>query len=193
MKEIFKITIHDFNEYIKISEKRKVKPFFKGKRKIPKKYQSDNYTWDGKGRLIDKLTNQVVPSNPIVAGQVRYWRINGQDIYNQKISHAGRHSIMSKLHDVFNPYLKGLENITEFPFSLRINFHILDQDKVVGREKNIDNDNRWIFGKAIRDCLRDLGKVPDDDPHYINEDCSKTIFIENKEDIKLEIIGYVEE
>lgn len=192
MKEIFRIIIEDFNEYVKISEKRMVKPFFKGKRKIPKKYQSDDFIWDGKGRLIHKITNQIIPSNPRVAGTERWWRINGQDIYNQKISHAGRHSIMSKLHDMFNPYLKDLKNIEEFPFTLRINFCILDQDKVAGMSKNVDNDNRWIFGKAIRDCLRDLNKIPDDDPHYINGDYSKTIFVDNKEDTRLEIIGFVE-
>jgi hypothetical protein len=193
LKEIFKVTINNFNEYVKISEKRQVKPFYKGKRKIPKKYQSDSYTWDGKGRLVDKLTNKIIPSNPRVAGQKRYWRINGQDIYNQKISHSGRHSIMSRLHDLFNPHLKDLDKIEEKYITLKIEFHVLDQDLVAGKEKNIDNDNRWIYGKAIRDCLRDLGKIPDDDPHNIKGDWSETNFVENKEDCKLVIIGYGKE
>lgn len=189
MKEIQKIIIKPFNEYIKISEKRKVKPFYKDKRILPKKYQTDDYIWDGKGRLIHKLTGEVIASNPKVAGQERWWRINGQDIYNQKISHAGRHSIMSKLHDKFNPHLKDIESLNNFPIKVEINFYIQDQDKIKSREKNIDNDNRWLYAKVIRDCLRDLKKVPDDDPHYIMGDSSNTIFVEEDE-VRLEIVIY---
>lgn len=189
-KEVFKVIIKNFSEYVKISDKRQVKPFFKGKRKLPKKYETKDYIWDIKGRLISSTTGEIIPSNPIVAGTKRMWRINGQDIYNQKIKHSARHGIMSKLHEMFSPYLKNIPKIINFPIKLEINFFILDNNKIKTREKNIDNDNKWLYNKVVQDTLTELGIIPDDGPYYINGNNITTTFVENYEDVRMEIIGY---
>lgn len=185
---VHKIVIPNFNEYIRISEARRAKPFLKNsKRKLPKKYQTEEYIWNKKGQLINDKTGSLVASNSITVGKPREWRINGQDIYNQKIKHTTRGGIMKKLHDKFNPYLKDIKPLTEFPVDLYIKFYIQDARKIDDRSKNIDNDNKWIYHKVIQDCLRDLKKIPDDELDYITGNFHKTYFVDNPEDVKLEI------
>lgn len=195
MREIRNIIIPNLSEYLRISEKRAVKPFMKdSKKKIPKKYQTNDYKWNAKGYLVDKR-GLVVSSNPIVAGTPRDWRINGQDIYNQKIKHSARGGIMNKLHSIFDPIMAGVQTIDEkdYPLSLRLNFYTVDHNKEENRERNIDNDNKWIYEKVVQDSLTNVGVIRDDNPYVINENIKKTIFIDDPKDSKLEIIIYAQE
>lgn len=194
MDEIFKVTINKFNDSIKLAEKRKLIPIIKGEKKIfPKKYQNENFIWNAKNQLINKDTGDLVARNSMLVGKPRYWKLNGQDIYNQKVKHSARGGIMQKLHAMFEPHLKNIKiEDKSYPISLRINHYTLDYNKEAGKDKNIDNDNKWIYNKVIMDSLRDLKVIPDDNPYYINENTIKTIFVDDYKDIKLEIIGYGE-
>jgi len=189
--DVVKITIPKFSEFIRIANKRSVKPFEKSsKTKLPKKYQTEDYKWNEKGYLVDAVTGIVVPKNPRMAGQPRDWRINGQDVYNQKVTHNGRNAVATKMHEKFKDDLNKIDHINEdlYPLTMRLNFYILDQNKIKDKTKNIDNDNRWIYEKFIQDTLVELGKIPDDNPYYINGNFKKTYFVEDPEDVKLEII-----
>lgn len=190
--EIVKVTIPQFNEFIRIAEKRSVSPFKKdSKKKIPKKYQTDDYSWNGKGYLINNKTGTVVASNPLMAGKPRDWRINGQDIYNQKTKQSARNAVMVKIHERLSRHLEQIEKINPelFPLTLRINFYTKDYNKIKGSKmRNIDNDNRWIYEKAVQDTMVELGKLPDDNPYFINGNYKKTYFVETDEECKLEII-----
>lgn len=191
MEEIVKIVIPQFSEYIRIANKRSLKPFEKSsKKKLAKKYQTDEYRWNNKGYLVFADTGLLVPSNPRMVGEPRDWKINGQDVYNQKVTHNGRNAIATKMHEKFKEDLSKIEPIDkdELPVTLRINFYILDRNKVRDKTKNIDNDNRWIYHKFIQDTLVELGKFEDDNPYMINGNYHKTYFVENEEDVKLEII-----
>lgn len=188
---IVKIEIPRFNEYIRIANARKAKPILKGsKKKLQKKYQNENYTWNQKGQLINAKTGLIVPANSLTVGSPRDWRINGQDVYNQKVKHSARNSIMVKMHAKFKDHLNQIKNIDPklFPLTLRINFYIQDNNKLEGRDKNIDNDNRWIYHKVVQDTLVELKKMKDDNLYFINGNYHKTYFVENPEDCKLEII-----
>lgn len=189
MAEIVKLTIPKLNEFIRIAEKKSVKPFLKdSKKKLPKKYQTNDFKWDAKGRLVNRLTGLVVPSNPITAGKPRDWKMNGQDLYNQKVKHNARNAIMYKMHERFKGTLEELPILRDFPLTLELNFYLLDLLKAPGRERNIDNDNRWIYHKVIQDTMTELGKIPDDNPYYINGNITRTFFVDNIEDTKLDII-----
>lgn len=194
MNEIFKVTINKFNDSIKLAEKRALIPIKKGENKIfPKKYQNENFGWNKDNKLIDLRTGDLVARNSQLVGKPRLWKLNGQDIYNQKVKHSARGGIMQKLHALFEPHLKHIKiEEKNYPISLRINHYTLDYNKEAGKQKNIDNDNKWIYEKVIMDCLRDLKIIPDDNPYYVNENTKKTIFVEDFRDIKLEIIGYVD-
>lgn len=191
-EEIRKIVIPNLTEYLRISQKRAVKPFSnKSKTKLPKKYQTEDFRWNTKGYLIDK-NGLIVPSNPKVAGTPRDWRINGQDIYNQKIKHSSRASIMSKLHDMFDPIIKKFEPISEdqYPLTLKVEFYTIDHNKAQSNERNIDNDNKWIYEKVIQDSLTAMKIITDDNPYVINENIKKTIFVEDRRQEKVEITIY---
>jgi len=184
--KIHEIVINEFSQYIKIAESRRAKPFLKGKRKIPKKYQNENFEFDSKGRLINKNNGSVVPSNPMVCGKPRYWKINGQDIYNQKIKFTDRAKIVGLLHEYFGKHLVQLRDF-KFPdkIGVRIIFYVLDEGK-----NNIDNDNKWIYEKVIQDTMTQLSIISDDNPYVINENCKKTEFVDKQEDVKLVIEFY---
>lgn len=191
---LIKIVIPKFSEYIRISEARRAKPILKtSKKPLPKKYQTEDYTWNKKGQLINAKTGSLIASNSITVGKPRDWRINGQDIYNQKIKHTTRGGIMQKMHQKFNQYLKDIVPLEQFPITVHIKFYILDANKQANRENNIDNDNRWIYHKVIQDCLTDLKKIPDDSPYYINENRHKTYFVEDEKDVRLEINLYTDD
>lgn len=187
MKELLRITVDkEFSEYIKLSEKRKLKPFIRdSKKKLPKKYQTEDYVWNAKGQLAYARTGSLVPSNPKVVGTPRYWKINGQDIYNQKVKHSHRAAIMNKLHAVYEPLFHGLKPLEETRLILHLNFYVLDEGK-----HNVDNDNRWIWEKVIQDSMTATGFLPEDNPYIIRGNYKETFFVERPEDRKLEIILY---
>lgn len=191
---LIKITIPKFSEYIRISDARRAKPILKtSKKPLPKKYQTEDYTWNKKGQLINAKTGSLIASNSITVGKPRDWRINGQDIYNQKIKHTTRGGIMQKMHHKFDQYLKDIVPLDKFPITVHLKFYIIDARELDDRSNNIDNDNRWIYHKVIQDCLRDLGKIPDDNLDYIVENRHRTYFVENEEDVRLEINLYTDE
>ena len=188
---LVKIVIPNFSEYIRIAEARRAKPILKNsKRRLPIKYQTEDYIWNTKGQLIHAKTGSLVPANSITVGQPRDWRINGQDIYNQKIKHTTRGGIMQKMHTKFNEHLNKIEPLVDFPVTLHLKFYIQDARKLNDKSKNIDNDNRWIYHKVIQDCLRDLKKIPEDELDFINENRHKTYFVDSPEECRLEIHIY---
>lgn len=190
---VITIVVDNFSEYIKVADARSVKPIIKGKRKIPKKYLDETkYGFDMKQRLIELETGKVVPSNPKVAGTPRYWRVNGQDIYNQKVKTFQRNNYVGMLHRYFEKiFTEKFENIRikKFPLRLSIIFHVKDLE-----DHNIDNDNKWIWEKVIQDTLVECRILPDDNPRFICENSKKTVLVQNEEDVKLIIkLDYVGE
>ena len=178
------ITVPNFTEYIKVAESKKLKPIVKGKRKIPKKYLDETkYSFDDRDRLIELSTGKLVPGNPNVVGKPRYWRVNGQDIYNQKVKTFQRNNYIGMLHNYFSKlFEKEFENIRikKFPLTLSITFYVKDM-----QDHNIDNDNKWIWEKVIQDTLVESKILPDDNPRIICQNTKRTVLVDNEEDIKL--------
>lgn len=181
---VITITVPNFTEYIKVAESKKLKPIVKGKRKIPKKYLDETkYSFDDKNRLIELSTGKLVPGNPNVVGKPRYWRVNGQDIYNQKVKTFQRNNYIGMLHNYFsNLFEKEFENIRikKFPLNLSIIFYVKDM-----QDHNIDNDNKWIWEKVIQDTLVESKILPDDNPRIICQNTKRTILVDHEEDVKL--------
>lgn len=181
---VITITVPNFTEYIKVAESKKLKPIVKGKRKIPKKYLDETkYSFDDKNRLIELSTGKLVPGNPNVVGKPRYWRVNGQDIYNQKVKTFQRNNYIGMLHNYFsNLFEKEFENIRikKFPLNLSIIFYVKDM-----QDHNIDNDNKWIWEKVIQDTLVESKILPDDNPRIICQNTKRTVLVDHEEDVKL--------
>lgn len=182
------IIINNYEESIKIANRTLPKPYFKGKSRIPKKYQGEDFGFDKRNRLINVKTGEVLVSNSRSAGKPRYFKVNGQDLYNGRINPMMRFSLVQKIHDYIDPYLSEVElpeDINNYPLILELLFYVHDK----GRH-SIDNDNKWLWVKIVRDSLTNQGKWPDDNNQYVNRDEYETIFIPDDEEQKLIINIY---
>jgi hypothetical protein len=163
---IYEIVVEDYPSKIQLSEKRRAVYFQykKHKDKLPKKYQEpQRYKWSrDDGYLYDLVGGKRVVKNSKSVGTPKFWSVNFQAIWNQQIKYQGRALIMNKLKDIFNPYIKDLEPITEFP--IRIELFLLDQ------EMPVDVDNKGVvYTKCITDLLTNNNIIPDDSSDYVND------------------------
>lgn len=182
------ISINDFSEYIEVSKKRMAKPYIKGKCRLPKKYQTNDYVFDKKNRLIEKLTGKVVIANTKTVGKPRLEKVNGQNIYNGTANPIMRSALINKIHNYFKPLLKDVvipKDIEYYPLCLELIFYVKDQGKF-----NVDNDNKWIWRKCIQDTITELGIWPDDNVNVISRNEEETILISDEEEQKLIINIY---
>lgn len=182
------VELPDFTEYVNIAKKRRPKPYVKGKCRVPKKYSTEDYDWNAKGYLIRKLDGTVLVANSKTAGKPRNKKVNGQDIYNGHVTRQARATLVKAIHNYFHPYLSIITPIKEverFPLTIKLIFYVKDQGK-----NNIDNDNKWIWLKCVRDTLTETGVISDDNPYIIDEDTLKTVLIPEEEEQKLIIEIY---
>lgn len=190
---IREIVINNFSEYIQTTAKIRPKPYIKNKGNLPKKYQNSLYefrTLIYYGKTIEALVRKsdgfIIPSNSRTVDKPRNTKVNGQDIYNQNSMKFGRAKLVGILHGYFENIIKNIEPITEnYPLKLELEFNIHDMGKL-----NIDNDNKWIWTKCFQDTLVSTGKLPDDNVNYINENITKTNFIDESQSQSLIIRIY---
>lgn len=190
--KILSITIDNFSEYIEVSKARRNKPYIQGKCRVPKKYSGSNYHWIKRGKvfiLAEATVTGFIPliANSKTAGTPKYKKVNGQDIFNQRLDPFARAALVKKIHNYFIPYLKDIPNfnIEDYPVSVELEFYIKDQGKY-----NIDDDNRWLWMKCFKDTLTELKKWEDDNVYVTNGSSTKTILIPEDQKQKLVINIY---
>lgn len=197
-KELFKITINNFSEYIRKTQNVRPVPYIKGKCRLPKKYESEeDFEWRKIkywGRNIEAryaknaLTKDFLISNNKSANKERLVKVNGQEVYNQTGGSFNRSFMRNVLHNYFKEYLKDIKpisNIEVYPLSIWIKFYIHDMGK-----RNIDNDNKWPWRKFFQDSLTETGIIGDDNLQYINDNRETTYLIPDNQEQKMEIIVY---
>lgn len=197
-KELFRITIDNFSEYIQKTKKVRAVPYIKGKCRLPKKYESEeDFEWRKIkywGKYVearyakDADMKDFLISNNKTANKERYVKVNGQEVYNQAGGSFNRAFMRNVLHNYFKKYLvdiKPIEDIEVFPLYIWIKFYIHDMGK-----HNIDNDNKWPWRKFFQDSLTEAGIIPDDNVQYINDNRETTYLIPDTEQQKMEIIIY---
>lgn len=140
-----------------------------------------DFKFDEKGYLINLITNEKIISNIYKVGKPNYFVINFQPIYNQFLQYEARNNIVIKLSKIFEPFIKNIQNITEFP--IRIDKFILSS------EMPIDVDNKFaLYTKVITDLLVKEGKIPNDKSEFINDNGrGKWIKSENRSDMIIKI------
>lgn len=194
-EKLITIEINNFSEYIKKANKARELPYIKGKCRLPKMYDNENYGWKSTkyyGKqcelLYRKSDNVIMIANKKNANKPRFVKINGQDIYNQRNNSFSRNFLRNFLHDYYKPYLKNvkkIENIESYPLTVEFLFYVNDNGK-----HNIDNDNKWVWAKAFRDTLTEMQIIPDDNCYIISRDESETILIPQDQEQKLIINIY---
>lgn len=189
------IEIPNFSEYIKKANKARELPYIKGKCRLPKMYDNDDYEWRkikywGKHVevIVRKSDGLQMISNKLTANKPRLVKVNGQDIYNQRNNSFGRAFVSNTLHTYYKEYLKEVnpfEDLNNFPLCIELMFYIHDEGK-----SNIDNDNKWVWEKGFQDTLTELGIIPDDNCYVINRNEKETVLIPNDQEPKLVINIY---
>ena len=186
---IYQIEIPDYPSKIKLSESRNPVYYKRSKHlnKLPNKYMTPRYYWDENGFLFDAEENKRVIKNSRSVGTPKYWVVNFQAIWNQAIKYQARANITAKLKEVFRPYIKVLQPITEYPIAIEI--LLLDTTMPV------DVDNKGvIYTKVITDLLVNTDKglnhnkkiIEEDSSEYVNDTgrC-KWVKVDEDKDIKM--------
>lgn len=199
-KELFRITVNNFSEYISKTQKVRPIPYIKGRCKLPKKYESEDlYEWRKIkywGRSIEAryekgaLEKDFLIANNKSANKPRFVKVNGQEVYNQTGGSFNRAFMRDRLHEYFKEHLKDIkpiEDIEVYPLSIHIKFYIKDMGK-----HNIDNDNKWPWRKWLQDTMVEMNIIPDDNLQYINDNRETTYLLPNEDEVeqKMEIIVY---
>lgn len=128
--------------------------------------------------VCDRENNTKIIANIKSVGKPKIQTIRGQDIYS---GGAGfefiRATIVSKLKEFYEPYIKFLPEIKSFP--IYIFYEVIDTVR-----NDLDNHKdgvgtRWDVGnrvfpymKSFSDCLEDNGIIPDDERLYVTGDGS---------------------
>lgn len=194
-KKLLSIVIDNFSEYVKKSDKTREIPYIKGKCRLPKMYDNDEYEWRrvkfwGKDLevLYRKSDGLRMVANKKSANKPKFVKVNGQDLYNQRNNSFVRAVNSQAMHTYYKQYLKGIEpfkNIDDYPLIVEFLFYIYDEGK-----HTIDNDNRWIWEKGFQDTLTELGIIPDDNCNVICRNEKETILIPVDQEQKLVINIY---
>jgi hypothetical protein len=159
-----------------ISKARRIKYYKKGG-KIPKKYK--NNTFDSRGRMID-ANGEFVVANPRTIGKPKYLTINGQALYNARMSPHIRSKVVNSVKDSFLPYMKHIGKIESLP--IRISLKMYDTI----RQANWDLDNQWLYNKCFQDLLVKLNIIPDDDIKYVTKSAApEFVPVDNESQRKL--------
>jgi len=182
---VFHLTIKPFTERIVIAQRQKIKPYKKNYAtpkltiQLQKDIASGSLIWSEKGYLTD-LTGTVIPSNKNKAGEPRYWRVNGQDIYNGRIKDMARMNYIDKMHKYLEPWFTELSQVEETGLTLKVGFYIMRE------AKNLDNDNRGLWIKVIQDIMKKR-ILPEDCQEIICGNYHFTEYVQTEEEVRLEV------
>lgn len=132
---------------------KKIRPVFKkystsNIESIPKKYK--NYSIDKDGYLINPADNMKVLKNTKKAGQPRYYKLSGQDLWTFNIHIGTKSKVARELKITYYELFKDVNlklNEKDFPIGISLEFH----GKIENKE-DIDNLARW-HEKCILDAL----------------------------------------
>ena len=159
------------------------------KDKLPKSIIKQMSTENNGGIFIlDKEGNKIIKNSKSL-NKPKYWRLNGQSLYNGLLHPLVRKNITNTYHKYFEDAIikSGLTKI-DIPenkyIKIAVNIYEHENSGVIP-----DIDNLWPLEKWFTDSLVSLGVIPDDSPKFVisnGEKCYK--FIPNDQQRTLEFI-----
>lgn len=188
-KYFHKFEVYDFIEKIKLSEKRRP-TYYKGKAKIPKKYQNDEYGYNKNGVLVKISTGDRVIKNAISVGTPNIKMITGQYFWMGANPHI-RRKIKRDMSKFFYKYMKDIPKVEEHQYPIGVRIDLYD-DENVGQ----DLDNFMpVYRKVIHDILtaKEMDHeaiIVDDDKKHIQDIPTKFYPIDDHKNRKLYIEIY---
>lgn len=156
------------------------------------KYLKNEFCWK-ENKLYNLDTKSFEIRNPRTVGKPKYWVINGQSIYNGKMSPLQRSNIVNRLHEYFKELIKDCPKldtkITSYksPEVFRLHYKLVLTWYILEDKVYPDVNNLWIYDKVILDVMvKDLNVIPDDNHEYVHE-IHKKYEYKDKEGFKIEI------
>ena len=189
MKYFYEFDIPKFIEYIKLSEKRRPVYYRLGTR-IPKKYMSEDYTFDKNGILYNIETGEKVIKNSRSVGTPNMKKINSQYFWSGSNPHIRRKMKRDMSLFLLN-YIKRVPpvRLKQYPIGVKIILY-----DVINGENDLDNFI-YIWFKVLLDVLtaKEMSHRPiiiDDNRKYLRKLSVEFIPIDRHEDRKLTIQIY---
>jgi hypothetical protein len=144
------------------------------------------------------MTHFACSDNKIKAN--RYMKANGQILYNQQLGRFARNFFMINMHKYITDYVKDYK-VEVYPIEMELIFHLIPNYQGVRRVKGeirfpknpqldptYDLDNvSSLWKKAIQDTLTINKVITDDTANIIRKTTEEIIFIENPEEMFIEI------
>lgn len=153
--------------HVIISQQRRAK-FYKKGDKIPRKYQTKDYTYGVDGFLVHKVTKTKPIKNSRSAGTPRTWKINGQDLINGNVHNRLRAKIFKEVKEYLVGILSLQTSSITFPLSYPLCISIIFSDVI--EQGNWDLDNKaLIWTKWIQDSLVEAKIIDEDNIKHIQE------------------------
>lgn len=144
---------------------------------------------------IAKTANKIAPN--------KYWKINSQGIYSGSIQRFTRAIVMNNMHEYILSEFEDQElPVLNYPVQLQLNIYIpINYGDVARRsgkiswkypsddyEPSADEDNiRWIWEKAIKDCISKSKCWKDDTMYWCRGTSSMIHFIDELDDRRIEV------
>lgn len=184
------ITIPDFISYVKLSESRRAKYYYKGD-KIPKKY-SDKTKFDFKkdkyniGILCDLKTGDKIIKNSRVAGTPKLLKIRGQDFYSGFSHHSIRIKVVEAIKESYKDHIKHMTAFKDSDYPLYVEFLYYDLRK---QAQDLDN-KRFAYEKCMLDLLQTEGILKNDNLDCITKLSSEFFEVVDEKDRAIEINFY---
>jgi hypothetical protein len=174
------VEIPDYVTHITLSKQRRKKYYtVEEQDKIPKKYLKQGICFvDNIATLCS--TKEKIVKNSKSAGTPKYWKINGQDLWNGNLHPHVRAKVSKELHQYFgriideNLVQKGVSSI-EIGEDKRLFFIYTFNINIKGSQ---DIDNMNVYIKTFSDTLTTrnnpnqsdvvkMGIIPDDNPQHV--------------------------
>lgn len=116
--------------------------------------------------LINLKTKEPVIANPRVAGQPRYKKINGQDLYRGNNNPYIRSKMIRSMKTFFRKEIDKLNvspiNDSDYPVEMELELHT----NVTENDFDMDNAG-WVYVKVIQDVLVEFQIIRNDTKTYL--------------------------
>lgn len=155
MKELLRIVIPNYITHVKLCNSRPSK-FYTRNIRLPEKYNNEEYSFSAYGILTENASGKAVLANPKTAGTPRYKKINGQEIYNGKLSPVERSLMIKEMKAFYRKYLPKIQKIKK-ECKIRLEIH----NELGDGNQDLDNMS-WIMIKVIQDALVESKILPED-------------------------------
>jgi hypothetical protein len=185
MTELFTYTIKNFPREVQVSKAQRAK-YYEHDKPLPKKYQTSQYSYKQLNKklvLFDTITNTPIIKNASKAGQPKFHKISGNDLWAANLPSTFIQKLKATISEAFWQEIKNNNNVEQirnllkgkklkidFTFSTYKEIQDLDNLDIFYRKCIIDAiTDKYEYEKGERKKLLETRILEDDSVKYIKE------------------------